>query len=123
MKESPTSRTLKLLRGMGHLCQIVERWNSFAKVRQDLFDVIDIVSLDVDVPGVLGVQCCAAASHANRLSKVLASDKAYKWVKAENRLWVVSWGKRGARGAAKKWEPRIDHVTIGMFAEASTCGS
>jgi len=42
---SPTARTLKALRDGGATCQVVEHWNSFAKIRQDLFGCIDVLVL------------------------------------------------------------------------------
>lgn len=114
---SPTERTLKMLRAAGITVQVVERWNPHAKVRQDLFGCIDLVAMDRHCPGVLGIQACAGASHANRLQKVLSEPRAKLWVQLQNRFWVVSWSKKGARGKLKKWEPRIEEVTIGMFPE------
>ena len=45
-KTSPTQRTLKRMRESGDyvLVQVVEKWNSWAKIRQDLwnFDILGI---------------------------------------------------------------------------------
>ena len=54
---SPTQRSLAHLKALGYQARVVEKWNPFAKVRQDLFggDVLalkpgspvgDYVSLD-----------------------------------------------------------------------------
>src|SRR5262249_19626176 len=107
--------TLKLLRGMGHLCQVVEKWIPQTKRRLDLFDCIDIVSLDVDVPGCLGLQVTSGSNHSTRRAKALASPKARAWVQAGNRLVILSWSKK----ANKRWEPRWDKIEIGEFAEAA----
>ena len=50
MAISPTQRTLKRLRDSGDypLVTIVERWNAFAKIRQDLFGIIDLLAIDSD---------------------------------------------------------------------------
>jgi len=40
MPASPTQRTLKKLRDEVYLAQVVEKWNAFAKIRQDLFGII-----------------------------------------------------------------------------------
>ena len=42
---SPTQRTLKKLRGMGFIAEIVEHWNAFAHIRQDLFGFADIAAV------------------------------------------------------------------------------
>jgi hypothetical protein len=34
---SPTQRSLAHLKALGHAAKILERWNAFAKVRQDVF--------------------------------------------------------------------------------------
>ena len=44
-KISPMQRSLKLLRESGWICAIVEKYNPFAKVRQDLFGFGDILAL------------------------------------------------------------------------------
>ena len=41
---SPTQRTLKRLRDLGYLAEVVERWNPHAKVRNDLFGFGDVMS-------------------------------------------------------------------------------
>jgi hypothetical protein len=115
---SPTSRTLEWLRKRSFTAQVVERFNQFAKVRQDLFSVIDVVALCPGRPGVLGVQACAAASHANRLAKVIAEPKARLWLECGNDLWLMSWRKGGAKGKRKIWTERVEVVTLAMFEEA-----
>ena len=45
MASSPTQRSLKLLRDEGYTAQVVERWNPHARVRQDLFGVIDTAAM------------------------------------------------------------------------------
>jgi hypothetical protein len=54
---SPTQRTLAECRKRGWVCQVVEKWNPHARIRQDLFGCIDIVAL---VPGTeaIGGLCC-----------------------------------------------------------------
>ena len=49
MATSPTQRTLKRMRESGDyvLVQIVEHWNAFARVRQDLFGIGDILGISI----------------------------------------------------------------------------
>ena len=42
--------------------------SELAKVRQDLFGVIDVVAIHPDL-GIVGVQACAGGSHAARRTK------------------------------------------------------
>jgi hypothetical protein len=34
---SPTARSLQHLKSLGAYARVVEKWNAFAKIRQDLF--------------------------------------------------------------------------------------
>jgi len=52
-----TQRTLKALRNDGWLVVVAERWNPYARKRQDLFGRIDLVAIKPGV-GIMGVQVC-----------------------------------------------------------------
>lgn len=125
MKASPTSRTLQYLRGFGLRSQVVEKWIPRANVRQDLFGVIDVVSLwpkntaVLQIHGIvlgyceiIGWQACAGASHAARKAKMLASEGARDWCRAGGVLLLISWSKKGARGKRKRWEPRVERIEL-----------
>lgn len=129
---TPTSRTLKHLRDKGYTAAIVEKWNPFVGprdkqcrecgknkvgIRQDLFGVIDVVALGGGFGGVLGVQTCAGSGHSSRYQKIVASAEAKRWVECGNRLWIISWAIKGAAGTRKKYQPRIQELTIGDFPE------
>jgi hypothetical protein len=43
--KSPTQRSLEKLRQEGYLCQVVEKWNPHARIRQDLFGIGDILAI------------------------------------------------------------------------------
>jgi hypothetical protein len=92
---------------------VVEHWNPHARVRQDLFNVIDIVA--ITPTGLLGIQACAGSSHAARRAKVLAEVKAAAWTAAGARLAVWSWSKRGGRGERKLWTLREDEIAAAEF--------
>ena len=99
---SPTARTLKRLREEGWRAQVVERFNRFANVRQDLFGVIDVVAIN-DLETV-GVQACAAASLSARFEKIRNSEDAKLWCAGPNRrLEIHAWRKGGPRGKRKVW--------------------
>jgi hypothetical protein len=51
---SPTARSLAHLKALGYQAKVVEKWNPFAKIRQDLFGA-DILALKPGEP-VLVVQ-------------------------------------------------------------------
>ena len=48
-KTSPTQRTLERMRDSGDykLVQVVEHWNPFGRVRQDLFGIGDILGISI----------------------------------------------------------------------------
>jgi hypothetical protein len=105
---TPTQRTLAECRRRNWTAQVVERWNPHARVRQDLFGVIDLIALTPT--GILGIQATSGANHASRVSKVKAEPRAAQWVKAGGRIEVWSFAKRGPRGKRKTWQLRVEEV-------------
>lgn len=106
---SPTKRTLAECRKRGWVAQVVERWNPHAKVRVDLFGVIDLLVMGGG--RILAIQACAGASHAARRDKVLAEPRARQWVELGGALELWSWSMRGDRGARKLWTLRVEAFT------------
>lgn len=114
MKTSPTQRSLALARKQGYTCQVVERWNSFAKVRQDLFGFIDIVCVHPmeDIKGVVGIQTTTRANMLARIQKIQAEQKAVHWLNAGGKITVHGWSKKGKRGEVKRWV--VDWCFLGL---------
>ena len=109
---SPMQRTLKYYRAMGYTRGIVEHWNPFARIRQDLFGFIDIVVL---APGmIIGAQACAGASHSARRTKILVSPLSREWLEAGGKIVVISWAKRKVVKGGKKevWQCREEGITF-----------
>lgn len=96
---SPTQRTLKSLRDDGYTAEVVEKWNAFARIRQDLFGIIDIVAVKPGIAGVLGVQTTSYSNVSARIKKALENKILPIWVGAGNRFVVHGW-KKGLRGEA-----------------------
>ena len=71
MAISPTQRTLKKLRDSGDypLVAIVERWNAFAKLRQDLFGIIDLLAVD-SKGNTVGIQVTSYSNISARVKKM-----------------------------------------------------
>lgn len=107
---SPTQRTLKWLRNQGYTVAVVERWNPYAKVRQDLFGFIDLVAIRAGENGVLAVQCTSGANHALRRNKIAEIPLAQTWLDVGCRIQIISWSKRGPRGKRKEWTIRVEDV-------------
>lgn len=109
-KDSPTKRSLKLLRDDNWTVQITERWNPFAKVRQDLLGFIDLIAIS-PTRGIVGVQTTTSANLANRITKIKAEPRAAIWLASGGRIVCHGWSKKGAVGKRKLWECRIVEVT------------
>jgi hypothetical protein len=106
---SPTQRTLAYLRGQGFQCWIVERWNAYARIRQDAFGWMDILAYRITpFSEIVGVQCTSGTNHAARRAKLRALPAVEGWCKAGGFAAVVSWTKRGPRGKRKVWTPRLE---------------
>jgi len=110
---SPTQRTLALLRKRGCLAATVERWNPYAKIRQDLFGFGDVIYCG-DGIGIGLVQTTTASNVASRRAKVLASEKAAAWLRAGGKI------KRG--GVAYRWICNEEEIGLADFACAREAG-
>ena len=98
---SPTARTLKQLRSDGWLCQVVEHWNSFAKIRQDLFGFIDILA--VREGQTLGIQVTTESNASARRRKMLDTESHLRaFLRGGNSVQLWTWEKRKSR-----WRYRV----------------
>lgn len=94
---SPTQRSLKHLRDLGYpLVQVVERWNQYAKVRQDLFGIIDVLAVGIDI---VAVQTTSGSNVSARVTKMQESAALPVLKKAGIRVIVHGWRK----AANKRW--------------------
>jgi hypothetical protein len=109
---SPTQLSLRDLRNRGYTAQVVERFNPFAKVRQDLFGFIDIVAIREGENGVTGVQTTSGPNVAARIAKAKTIPALKTWLFACNGLYVHGWTKKkavrkdGKLTARKVWAVR-----------------
>src|SRR5438445_491540 len=111
---SPTQRSLALLRRQGALAAVVERWNSYAKVRQDLWRFGDILAATKE--GIVIIQACRTDDQARRLEKIKSDTvwpKAHQWLKAGGKIEVWGWAIRGAQGTRKRATLTITEVVEG----------
>lgn len=116
MADSPTKRTLKLLRESGWIADVTERWVSFGKppkgkdrppgpsgVRKDLFGFGDVEAFKADSPGVLIVQATSTSNLSSRISKLLANDNARVWVGQPGRMLAVVGWRRYAKAIDRRF--------------------
>ena len=108
---SPTARSLKYLRERGYLCQVVEKFNPGARVRQDAYGFGDILAIRDDA--TLLVQSCTVGDQSKRIAKILAEPRAILWARGRDRyITVHGWGLHGARGARKTWDVTTTEISL-----------
>lgn len=103
---SPTQRALAHCKKHGWTAQVVERWNSYARVRVDLLGCIDLIVLDGQGGGPLGVQVTSGSNVAARMQKAREEPRLLAWLSAPARFEVWGYRKVGPRGKRKVWELR-----------------
>lgn len=92
---SPTQRTLAKLKADGYLCAVVEKWNPHAKIRQDLFGIIDV--LGIKDGETIGVQATSGSNVSARVQKIADSSHTDALRRAGWRLVVHGW-RKGSNG-------------------------
>ena len=100
MALSPTQLTLRKLRADGgYDVAVVEHWNHYAKCRQDLFGVIDILA--VGKGETVAVQCTSYSNVSARVRKIADAEALPGMRSAGWRILVHGWHKK-----AGKWVVR-----------------
>lgn len=109
---SPTERTKAKLKSEGWpLIAVVEHWNPFAHIRQDLFGFIDVLAVRDNE--ILAIQCTSGSNVSARLTKIRDNPAHRIWLASPSRrLEVWGWRKVGPRGKRKLWEVRIEPLTV-----------
>jgi hypothetical protein len=118
-KVSPTQRSKKLLADAGLRVAVVEHWNSFCRIRQDLFGFIDLIALDAEGGRTIGVQTTVGGSLAARLTKATSDavrPYVVAWIMAGNCLEFHGWRKLGNRWKCRVVTARLDCGAI-IFEE------
>lgn len=112
---SPTQRSLQKLRNEGYEPAIVEHWNPFAKIRQDLWNCLDLIA--VNGSGILGVQTTSGAHVAHRVAKLRANPLVPVIMASGIRIEIHGWRKLRSRGKKPKerWECRVVALTPEML--------
>ncbi len=105
---TPTQRSLELLRSLGWTVAVVERWNPWAHIRQDLYGWVDLVAIrpqtnDAEGGGVMFVQTTTRAHQQERRHKIEAQESYTTAKLAGVRVELHGWSKVGAKGKRKVW--------------------
>lgn len=109
---SPTQRSKAHAESLGYQVAIVERWNPFAKIRQDLFGFGDLLCLK-EGNCLLLIQTTTTGNMPSRIEKIKGIPASWKWITSGNRLEVWGWALRGKKGKRKKYELKR-HIVTGM---------
>jgi hypothetical protein len=92
-------RTCKALQELGYTTEVVEHWNSFARVRNDLFGFIDVLA--VGNGETLGVQVTSRSNMSSRALKIRLSPVLPVLLEAGWGVEVWGWYKEGSRWKLK----------------------
>ncbi len=105
---SPTALSLKELRKRGYMVAVVEKFNPWVKIRQDLFSFGDILAVHSERMEFLIVQATTGdgGNVAARVAKIKENNNAKTWVKAGGKISVWGWRKVGNKGKGKLWTLR-----------------
>jgi len=109
LSESPTQRSLKLLRQQGYVCAITEHWNAHAKLRQDLFGFVDVLAIGEKM---LAIQTTSGSNVSKRVAKIKSIVAARAWLECGHKIYVHGWAKQGPRGKRKTWTCREVEITL-----------
>ena len=97
---SPTQNTLKWMRAQGYLSAVVERWNPHARIRQDLFGIIDV--LGVSDEGTLAVQSTSDSNLSARVKKMRESEHLGTLIAAGWTVVAQGWKKKSGRWVSRE---------------------
>lgn len=106
MSGSPTQRSLALMRERGYMAEVVEKWNPHARIRQDLFGIVDVLAVGEDV---VAVQTTSATNVAARIKKIENSPALPALRKCGIRIVVHGWRK----GKDGRWVVREVDLSLG----------
>ncbi len=101
-RKKPTAllpRSMEVLRAEGYLVAVTEHWNSFAHIKQDLWNFCDLLAIRRNE--VLAVQVTDASNLAHRRTKIADNPNVPKVREAGIRIEIHSWRKVAGRWQMK----------------------
>ena len=105
-KISPTQNSLKKIKTDGWTTvAIVEHWNPFARIRQDLFGFIDILAIN-NKGEVLAVQTTSYTNIGARVKKIAENEHINNVREAGWTIEVHGWYKKNNR-----WQVKVVDVS------------
>lgn len=95
---TPTQLTLRHLRADGWTAEVVEKWNPHARIRQDLFGLVDVIAVRPNE--TLAVQTTSASNVSARVKKIAEHPNIGAIREAGWTVLVHGWGKN----KSGRWE-------------------
>ena len=90
---------------MGYTAAVVERWNPHARIRQDLFGVVDVIGIREGE--TLAVQATSGSNVSSRVNKI-ADHVSTPLIRAAGWGFEVHGWRKNAKG---RWECRVVDVS------------
>ncbi len=106
---SPTQLSLAELRKRGYMAAVVEKFNSFIKIRQDLWGFGDILAVHPIKKDFLIIQATPDTGGQFSKHKMKCEEKRDKidiWKQAGGRFEIWAWAKKGKAKTRKLWTVR-----------------
>lgn len=105
-----TQKTLAWIKEHDWRYAITEKWNPFAKIRQDLFGFGDILVVTGDVNII--IQNTSYPERNKRRDKILkeCTEVATDWIKGGGEILVVSWRKKTATRRSPKTPKELPDI-------------
>lgn len=100
MGVTPTQLSKRKLEAEGYTVEITERWNSFAKIRQDMWGFVDLVGLKENE--TLAVQTTSYDNVSKRVNKIADHPNVDAVRKAGWRIVVHGWHKKDNRWTCRE---------------------
>ena len=102
--KSPTQLSLELMRARGYTSSVVEHWNPFARIRQDLFGFIDVLCLGDGE--IVGVQTTTAKNMSARITKIREHENLLPVLDSGMRVLIHGWQKN----KSNRWEVKETEI-------------
>lgn len=105
MATSPTQLTLRDMRGRGYHAEIVEKYNSFTRTKNDLLGFVDVLCFGTGE--IVGVQTTSYSNLSARLKKIREHENFPIAMAAGMRVIAQGWRKN----KSNRWECREVELT------------
>lgn len=115
MADSPTGRTMKVVRAAGGIAYVVEKWNAHTMRRIDAWGFGDVLAAYPDDKRVLLIQATSTSNLSKRVAKIKTetADAAEAWLRAGGEIEAWGWRKYAKRVDGKVWRPTVVTITLG----------